>query len=300
MTKLLTRGLFCTLFCCYFSSIASPATAAPLAGTPETHSADVEVLFAAADQPGGSGSAASSRRSRRRPASYKTIEVKNGGTIEGAILYKGTIPPAKKPQIVKDHETCGDHPTEVQLMTVDKDGHVSEAVVYLADISEGKDFTRPDAIPMIDQKSCRFHPHVQIVRARQPVEIVNSDPVAHNINASQRIYTLFNILQPQQNMRARQQFDRPGLVNLRCNVHDWMQAYVHVVIHPYVAITGAEGRYKLDNVPPGKYELVVWQEYLDEQTFDVEVKPGETTKMDILLKPRAGDDGGTKSADKSK
>lgn len=253
------------------------------------------ILLAAVTSQDGAATA-SSRRSRRRPTSYKVVEVKNGGTISGVVKYQGEIPPPKKPQIVKDHETCGHHPSEVPLINVDKDGRVAEAVVFLADIAEGKDFPKSGAPPIIDQKACQFHPHVQVVRARQPVEIVNSDPVAHNINASQRIYTLFNILQPQQNMRATQQFDRPGLVNLRCNVHDWMQAYVYVVVHPYVVITAEDGTFKFDDVPAGKYELAVWQEYLDEQTFDVEVKPGETSTLSLTLKPKAAGASDTKAS----
>lgn len=236
-----------------------------------------------------------SRRQRSRSTSYKISEVKAGGSIAGTIQYKGLIPPPRKIQLVKDHETCKQHPEEVPLIATDKDGRVAEAVVFLANISEGKGWTESDAKPVIDQKTCEFHPHVQVVRARQPVEIVNSDPVAHNINASQRIFTLFNILQPQQGMKATQQFDKPGVVNLRCNVHDWMQAYVHVAVHPYFAVTAADGAFKLEDVPAGKYELAVWQEYLGEQLFEVEVKPGETTEMKVVLKPKPGEEGGSAS-----
>lgn len=231
----------------------------------------------------------SSRRSRR-PTSYKVIEVKNGGTLSGTVTYKGKLPAPRKIQIVKDHASCDQHPTEVPLMNVDSAGHVAQAVVFLADIKEGKDFSESEAPAKINQETCEFHPHIQVVRAKSDVEIVNSDPVAHNINASQRIYTLFNILQPQQGMKATQKFTKPGVVNLRCNVHDWMQGYVHVALHPYYQLTGADGAFKIENVPPGKYELAVWQEYLDEQTFPVEVKAGETSDVQITLKPKAGEE----------
>lgn len=231
----------------------------------------------------------SSRRSRR-PTTYKVVEVKVGGTITGTITYKGKMPAPRKIQIVKDHESCGKHPTEVPLMTTNGSGRVAQAVAYLANIKEGKDFPEAEAKPRIDQNTCEFHPHIQVVRAKEEVEIVNSDPVAHNINASQRIYTLFNILQPQQGMKAVQKFAKPGVVNLKCNVHDWMQGYVHVALHPYYQLTGADGAFRLENVPPGKYELAVWQEYLGEQTFPVEVKAGETSDMQIVLKPKEGEE----------
>lgn len=191
----------------------------------------------------------SSRRSRR-PTSYKVVEVKVGGTITGTVTYKGKMPTPRKIQIVKDHESCGKHPTEVPLMTADSAGHVAQAVAYLADIKEGKDFPEPEAKPRIDQNTCEFHPHIQVVRAKEVVEILNSDPVAHNINASQRIYTLFNILQPQQGMKAVQKFTKPGVVNLKCNVHDWMQGYVHVALHPYYQLTGATAHFGLRTSRP--------------------------------------------------
>jgi len=232
----------------------------------------------------------SSSRRTRRPTTYKVVEVKVGGTVTGTITYKGKMPAPRKIQIVKDHESCGKHPTEVPMMTTDSAGHVAQAVAYLANITEGKDFPDSEAKPRIDQNTCEFHPHIQVVRAKEEVEIVNSDPVAHNINASQRIYTLFNILQPQQGMKAVQKFAKPGVVNLKCNVHDWMQGYVHVALHPYYQLTGADGAFRLENVPPGKYELAVWQEYLGEQTFPVEVKAGETSDMQIVLKPKEGEE----------
>lgn len=235
----------------------------------------------------------SSGRSRR-PTSYKVIEVKSGGTITGAVSYKGKLPAPRKIQIVKDHESCGKHPVEVPLMNCDDSGRVAQAVVFLANIKEGKDFPKADKKPLIDQSECEFHPHIQIVRAKEEIEILNSDPVAHNINATQRIYTLFNVLQPQQGMKATQTFSKPGVVSLRCNVHDWMQGYVHVALHPYFQVTGADGAFRLENVPPGTYELAVWQEYLDEQTFPVEVKAGETSELQITLKPKPGEEGESK------
>ncbi|RIK62966.1 MAG: hypothetical protein DCC65_16630 [Planctomycetota bacterium] len=263
---------------------AQEAAAAPPADT------GPDEFQVAAAQPDGS-QAGSSRRRRGRATTYKVIEVKDGGVVTGTVQYMGVVPKPRKIHVVKDHETCKQHPVEVPLMRVDAEHRVGEAVVYLADISAGKDWPKSDAKSTIDQKTCEFHPHVQVVRAKSPVEIVNSDPVAHNINASQRIFTLFNILQPQQGMKATQQFERPGLVNLKCNVHDWMQAYVHVAVHPYIVVTGDDGSFRLEGVPPGKYQLGVWQEYLGEQIFDVEVKPGETTQMDVVLKPKAGEEG---------
>lgn len=230
--------------------------------------------------------------SRRRPTAYKPVEVKESGTIMGTVRYTSAVPPPKKIQVVKDHETCDGRPKEEALIKVDAKGLLAEAVVYLSDIKEGKDWAKDAKTPLINQKMCTFEPHVQAVRASTPVDVLNSDPVAHNIQANQRVYTLFNVLQPQQNMRSAQKFEKPGVVDIKCNVHDWMHAYVHVFLHPYHQVTASDGAFKLDTVPTGKYELVVWQEHLGEQAFEVEVKAGATVNLDITLEPKAGDAGG--------
>ena len=222
--------------------------------------------------------------------SYKVAVVENGGTIVGAVTFEGKRPEDRKIAIVKDHETCGGRKTQVPLVAADDKGRVADAVVYLANIKQGKAFAPREKPPTVDQHQCTFVPHVQAVRVKEEVAIVNSDPVAHNINASQRIYTLFNILQPQKGMRAKKKFKKPGLVQIRCNVHDWMQGWIWVFRHPYHQVTGADGSFKFEDVPPGKYELAVWQEHLGERYFEVEVKAGETATLPVVLKPATGDD----------
>lgn len=232
------------------------------------------------------GAPPSSRRQRNRamPA-YKVVSVEKGGVLEGVVTFEGAKPGDKTLNIVKDHETCDKGPKTRAAVVTDDKNRVQNAVVYLFDIKEGADFPKRDKPPVINQEHCNFEPHVMAVKAGEEVEILNSDPVAHNINASQRIYTLFNVLQPQKDMRAKQKFDRPGLVNIRCNVHDWMEGWVWVFRHPYNQVTGADGGFKLENIPPGKYQMAVWQEALGEQFFEIEIKAGETTKQDVVLKP---------------
>ncbi|MFQ5501693.1 MAG: carboxypeptidase regulatory-like domain-containing protein [Phycisphaerae bacterium] len=233
------------------------------------------------DQP-----ASSSRRRarRRRMPGYKVAPVKNGGTLVGTVLFNGQSPDARKIDIVKDHEVCGKRKTKVSLIQSDEKGRVAEAVVYLADIKQGRGFIRPrKKPPVINQHQCTFVPHVQAVRIKEDVEILNSDTVAHNINATQRIYTLFNILQPQKEMRATKQFKKPGLISLRCNVHAWMQGWLWVFRHPYYQVTGSDGAFRLEDIPVGKYELAVWQEHLGVQYFSVDVKAGETVTVPVEL-----------------
>ncbi|MFO0972630.1 MAG: carboxypeptidase regulatory-like domain-containing protein [Phycisphaerae bacterium] len=227
-------------------------------------------------------------QSRRRVfATYRPGTVEKGGKITGVVTYTGKVPDPRKIAIVKDPETCGKHPPTVPQLRVDDKGHVADAVVFLGNIAAGKMWSAKETdLHVVNQTTCEFDPHVQVIPIKLPFDIANNDPVAHNIKADQGVQTLFNHLQPRRGMRTEEKFEQPGLVELRCNVHDWMRAYVYVVPHPYYAVTGADGTFTLENVPPGKYDLVVWQEFLGEQTFAVELTPEGTATVEAALRAR--------------
>lgn len=233
-------------------------------------------------------SSRSSSRSRRSrvPAvyrDYKAIEVKDGGTIEGLILYKGQAPPAEKIAIVKDQETCHVHPAQRERVVINDKGQVHQAVVFL-NIREGKAVPKREKKPTIDQKGCAFEPHVQVIQTGEPFEIVNSDPVLHNIQASQSLRTVFNHVQARKGLLQEEKFKDPGPVSLQCQAHAWMKAWVYVLPHAYHAVTGEKGEFKITDVPPGEHELHVWQEHLGEQVVKVKVEPGKTSKIEFELK----------------
>lgn len=231
--------------------------------------------------------AAQRRRRRRRPprrgGDYKVIEVKNGGTLTGTVILKGDKPADETIQIVKDHEVCNHRKTNRPRIKTDEKNRVAEAILFLADIKEGKTIPKPDTKPVIDQKNCTFVPHVQVLMEDQPFDIVNSDPVAHNAKCDQNMLTLFNPLQPMQGMKSEFTIKRPGLAAITCSVHNWMKAYAYVLWHPYHAVTGDDGSFTITDVPPGEYTLVTWQEHLGESETTVTVEPGKTTTINIEL-----------------
>ena len=161
---------------------------------------------------GGEGIAASAgdqakssrRRRRRRPKKrggrYDVTEVKNGGTIEGVVLYRGDIPAPRRIQIVKDHETCQHRDKTARLIKVNDSHQVEEVVVFLGDIKSGKDIESTATMPVINQQTCTFSPHVQVVVMDQPVEIVNSDPITHNAQMTQNMMTVVDPLQSRRSM----------------------------------------------------------------------------------------------------
>lgn len=219
------------------------------------------------------------KRPKRRSSDYEIIEVHNGGTIEGIVRFKGKVPPPKKIQVVKDHATCDSRDKIRPRIKVDDQQQVEEAVVFLGNIRAGKAVVPPTEKPVIDQRTCTFRPHVQVLVKDQPFEIINSDPLAHSAHLTQHRKSVYNRMQPQQGMRSELTISDVGLATLKCDVHDWMRAYVYVVWHPYYAVTGTDGIFRLVDVPPGEYELVVWQEYVGEHTQTVVVESGKVANI---------------------
>jgi hypothetical protein len=214
-------------------------------------------------------------------AQYKAAPVADGGTIKGKITYKGAVP-MKTVLPTKDKETCGG-PRKDPLVIVGANGEVADAVVYLKEVKQGKDWTKAAKPPVLDQKKCTFGPHVQVM-APGNLDVINSDPVLHNTHAYYGKSTAFNLAMPLQNAKITRPLRRPGLVRVDCDAHGWMEAWIYVVDNPYYAQTGADGTFTIGDVPPGNYTLVVWQEHTGAVETPVTVKAKDTVQVPVELK----------------
>jgi hypothetical protein len=154
-------------------------------------------------------------------------------------------------------------------------------VVALEGIREGKPW--PTHRPQLLNKGGRFLPHVQIVRRDVQLEIVNRDPVLHNTHGYQDGRTVFNLAQPNQDQIIRKPLKRPGLIDIMCDAHDWMSAWIAVSAHPYVAITGEDGTYTITDIPPGTYTLTAWHEKLGKKLVQVTVAAGKRQRVDFTF-----------------
>ncbi len=165
------------------------------------------------------------------------------------------------------------------------EGKVSpgNSVVYVNTIA-GKTFPAPSEKPVMDQKGLAFHPHIMVVQQGTTVEFLNSDSVQHNVfwpSISGNKKLGHNMGTWPTGDKRPFKFDQPGVVPLLCNVHPDMSAYIVVSPTPYFAKTDADGNYKIENVPDGKYNVVAWHEGMKTQTKPVDVSG--TGKADFTL-----------------
>ena len=203
---------------------------------------------------------------------YSPAEVSGGGSISGKVAFEGEAPAGTTVEITKDTSICGEEKT-FQTVSV-TDGGLADAIVWIEGISSGKDWGSMNG-GAIDQKECRYYPHIQVMKAGDELAITNSDSILHNIHAYQNdTETIFNLAQPIAGMTTPKALVDTGPVHLKCDVHSWMSSWVFVAGHPYYTVTAADGSFSLADVPPGTYTVKAWHESYGEKTASVTVAAG--------------------------
>jgi plastocyanin len=213
-------------------------------------------------------------------AQYKGGDVKDGGSVSGTVKYKGNAPAPKKLEVSKDKEVCGKTPKVDQSLVVNN-GNLANAVVTITDIKSGKKLDTKKVT--LDQKGCEYQPHVLAFPAGTTVEILNPDGILHNVHSYSKVNSPFNIAQPKFKKTLEQKIDKPEAIEVKCDVHGWMQGWLVATETPYVAVTDNSGNFKLTDVPPGNYTVEVWHEKLGKNTQKVTVKGKEDAKVNFEI-----------------
>jgi len=212
---------------------------------------------------------------------YEATEVKDGGTISGEVKFSGTPPTPEKLTPTKDTEVCGKTEKVDESLLVGANKGIQNVVVSISNIQKGKKM--PEAGGTLDQKDCRYAPHVVLSPVGTDLTIVNSDGILHNIDAKSTKNPPFNQAQPKFKKELKKNFAQPEVVKLICDVHGWMSGWLVVEDHPYYAVTDENGAFKITDVPPGDYELKFWHETLGETTQKVSVKPKEEANVSVEM-----------------
>ncbi|HKV09754.1 MAG TPA: carboxypeptidase regulatory-like domain-containing protein [Thermoanaerobaculia bacterium] len=221
-------------------------------------------------------------------AGAAAVDTANAGKVTGAITYAG--PDTDTPIAMNADPTCaGLHSTPVDTNAIAlKDGKLGNVFVYVKTGLEGKTFPTPTEKKTIDQQGCLYHPRIQGIQVGQALVIKNSDSTLHNIHALPTANAEFNQSQPFQNMEFEKTFDKQEvMLHFKCDVHPWMSSYIGVLPHPYYAVTGDDGTFTIDKLPPGNYTLEAWHETLGTMTQDITVAANGTATANFDFKPKA-------------
>lgn len=241
---------------------------------------------------------------------YEIAKVENGATISGRIAFTGSVPVPKQFVVEKDPEVCGHERELIELSA--QDGHLQGAVVVLEGVKNGKPFAAGTYRGMppgegefrygegaemsleVFPKTCNFGPYTGVLALNEPVRFLNRDPMKHVLQTFSASGDKGLILRTIHNrdihpgVAIERSFDASKLkasrvVRIACNRHDFMQNWFYVVETPYYAISDQDGRFTIDQVPPGSYELVVWHPALGLKRQAVQVTPDENRKINVEL-----------------
>ncbi|HEX7898934.1 MAG TPA: carboxypeptidase regulatory-like domain-containing protein [Planctomycetota bacterium] len=209
------------------------------------------------------------------------------GAIWGVVTLMGERPPRKRVKAIEADPACAALHGEALLsdeFVVDAEKRVRWAVVHVVKGLGERRFEPPTVPVQLEQVGCRYVPHVLGVRVDQPVAIVNRDPLLHNVHGLPFVNREFNFgqLWRSENVRA---FARPEIFQVKCDVHPWMSAWLAVFDHPFFAISGEDGVFRIPGLPPGRYEIAAWHEELKTETREVDVGVIDA-RLDFLLQRR--------------
>jgi len=217
------------------------------------------------------------------------VDAATAGNIEGVVSFDG-VAPANAPIKMNADPVCVKENATPQMQETWEvaDGKLANVFVYVKDGLGNYSYDPPAGPVEIDQKGCRYHPHVFGIRVGQELDIVNSDPTLHNIHALPTGNAEFNTGQPIQGMKTMHMFTaKEVMVPFKCDVHGWMNAFVGVLDHPYFQVTGADGKFSLKGLPPGTYTIEAWHEKGGTQTAQVTIGASETKQADFTFKAPA-------------
>ncbi len=272
---LLLGGLGTAIMIAVFYSVLAASVPQPEAGS--------VAMGGAAGEPGGKG-----------PAPLPPPAVNIGGPasppagVSGAAAVRGVVKfvgaaPVRRPVALpsgcaEQHKTP---PLDSSLLV--QGDRLQGALVYVEGLADWRE-PPPAAEVVIDQFGCLYRPRVIAARVGQPVVILNSDPLVHNVHseAQQNAAATFNEIMATAGTRLVKTFARPEVaVHLKCDIHPWMSAYVGVFAHPYFAITDENGEFQLRNLAPGEYTLRAWHETLGTQSQKLTVTASTDVPVEL-------------------
>ena len=223
-------------------------------------------------------------------AAYKVVDVTDGGSISGKVSFSGQAPAPVKFKIAKDNDVCGTGNRSIDYVRVNN-GALTDVVVYLDKVKQGKAFDNSQKDAEILQKGCEFTPYIQVMHNDNNAAIINEDPVLHNIHTYEIIgkakKTVMNISQPDKGtINKKVKLKRGVAMKIECDAHDFMHGFVYVAKNPYYARVAEDGSYTIDNIPAGSYKVMAFHGTLGTQKGKTTVTAGANQTVDFGFKKK--------------
>lgn len=180
-----------------------------------------------------------------------------GGTIVGKITYDGRVPNFPPIRMDADPKCAAKHSGAVkpETLVLGADQALANVFVMIVDGLDGKSYDPPAEPVVMDQDGCIYTPHVLGIQVGQQFKVKNSDGLLHNVHSLSKTNAPFNRAMPANVTEADYEFGKTERFRIKCDVHPWMGSWVTVVDHPFYAVTGMDGSFRIENVPAGTYTI---------------------------------------------
>jgi len=198
------------------------------------------------------------------------------GAIRGRVDLRRVPPP------VEPRPNVADLGTAAAAAALDISDRL-RSVVYLESAPRGAFETVETTHAVMDQRGERFVPHVLAITTGTTVDFPNSDHIYHNVFSLSKTKP-FDLGRYATGHSKPMRFDRPGIVRVFCEIHSHMNAFILVFSHPFFSLTDNEGRFHIDNIPPGTYNVIAWNEGVQSEPRAVTVPDGGVAEEDFVLR----------------
>ncbi len=212
-----------------------------------------------------------------------------GAKLSGRVTFDGTPPERRTINMSKDAKCIALHggkPVLDEAVLVGDDGRVKNAFVYIRRGAPKIEYPLPEEPAKLDQKDCMYRPRVQGILVGQRLLVGNSDPVTHNVRSFPIRSRPFNFGQPPDSEPRERIFEAAEReIEVQCDIHPWMHAFVFVMDHPFFCVTDDDGTYTIDGLPPGEYMVEAWHEKFGRQRQTVIVDDGDMQDVNFTFQP---------------
>jgi plastocyanin len=212
--------------------------------------------------------------------------VSSAATVTGSVKYDGEAPKFRDIKMDADPICLSFHSGSVapQTLVLGEGNMMANVFIQVKSGLPRKDYPAPAEPVVIDQKGCMYEPHVAGVLVGQTLKILNPDGTLHNVHSLSKINPEFNLAMPKFRAETTKVFDKPEFMfPMKCDVHPWMSAWVTVMAHPFFSVTKPDGKFTIENLPAGTYELEAWHEKLGTQTATVTVADGDAKEINFTF-----------------
>jgi plastocyanin len=220
------------------------------------------------------------------------VDPATAATIAGKVTFSGKAPvmPMLDMSANPSCERLNKKPRRAEEVVVNANGTLRNTFVWIKAGLPDATWKPPAEFAKLDQEGCVYEPHVLGLMVGQTLEISNSDTVNHNIHADAKVNQGWNVTEPPRAEKRTERFEKEEILfPVTCGVHPWMRSYLAVVSHPFFSVTGDDGSFSLQGVPPGSYTVEAVHEKYGKKEAQITVGSKESKVLDFHYSSEASD-----------